>query len=260
MDRILGEELSHSLREAIDTNAYSMFLQNISYASAIIAALFVPRVGSWVTEIAKAQAEPNHSHSEQNLRQATQILIVSGNDDDRRFLEFIAQQRLDHGLSVPFARVWLPVLLRLNLAAGGAAIERGLKDAAISKTGTGVQLFAQLFQRDRGGVAVDLGAAGFTPSLLLRLVREAYRHVQINEDAQHEGSYSPDTRDEAERGRSAVLSALLATTGADGWAAKLEMANDPLFAHFKDRAIALAQKKQPKKRTGSRLRTRISCC
>jgi hypothetical protein len=242
VDRILGEELSHSLREAIDTDAYSMFLQNISHASAIIAALFIPRVRSWVTEIAKAQTEPNHSHSGQNLRQATRILLESGNDEDRRFLESIAKQRLESGLSVPFARVWLPVLLHLNPTAGVEAIERGLKDTAISKTGAGVQLFAQAFHRDRGN-AVDLGATGFTPSLLLRLVRQAYRHVQIEDDAQHEGSYSPDTRDDAERGRSAVLSALLSTTGVEGWTAKLEMANDPLFAHFRDRAIALAQEK-----------------
>jgi hypothetical protein len=50
-------------------------------------------------------------------------------------------------------------------------------------------------------------------------------------------------RDNAERGRNAVLNALLATTGTEGWAAKLEMANDPLFAQFKDRALALAQEK-----------------
>ena len=43
--------------------------------------------------------------------------------------------------------------------------------------------------------------------------------------------------------RNSVLSALLATTGPEGWAVKLEMANDPLFSHFKDRAIALAQEK-----------------
>jgi hypothetical protein len=189
------------------------------------------------------ETEPNRSESEQNLRQGTQILLRSGNDDDRRFLEAIAKQRLKGGLSVPFARVWLSVLLHLNPTAGVEAIERGLKDAAVSKTGLGVQLFAQIFHRDRGGAGVDLNAAGFTPSLLLRLVRQAYRHVQIDDDAQHEGSYSPDTRDEAERGRSVVLSALLSTTGAEGWAAKLEMANDPLFAHFRDRAITLAREK-----------------
>jgi hypothetical protein len=243
VDRVLGDELSRSLRETLDTNAYSMFLQNISHASAIVAALFVPRVRAWLTEIAQVETEPSRSESEQNLRQGTQILLRSGNDDDRRFLEAIAKQRLKGGLSVPFARVWLSVLLHLNPAAGVEAIERGLKDAAVSKTGLGVQLFAQVFHRDRGGAGVDLSAAGFTPSLLLRLMRQAYRHVQIADDAQHEGSYSPDTRDEAERGRSVVLSALLSTTGAEGWAAKLEMANDPLFAHFRDRAIALAQEK-----------------
>jgi hypothetical protein len=40
-----------------------------------------------------------------------------------------------------------------------------------------------------------------------------------------------------------VLSALLATSGPEGWAVKLEIANDPLFAHFKDRAITLAEEK-----------------
>ena len=59
----------------------------------------------------------------------------------------------------------------------------------------------------------------------------------------HEGSYSPDTRDDAEKGRNAVLSALLSTTGAEGWKAKLEMAADPLFDHIKDRVIALAEEK-----------------
>ena len=42
VDRVLGEELSLSLREVTDSNTHSMFLQNISYASAIIAVLFVP--------------------------------------------------------------------------------------------------------------------------------------------------------------------------------------------------------------------------
>jgi hypothetical protein len=71
----------------------------------------------------------------------------------------------------------------------------------------------------------------------------AYRHVRIGDDAHHESAYSPDARDDAETARNAILRALLGTTGARGWAAKLAMANDPLFAHFKDRAIALAQEK-----------------
>jgi len=48
-------------------------------------------------------------------------------------------------------------------------------------------------------------------------------------------------RDNAERSRNAVLSALLSTSGPEGWVIKLEMAADPLFEHIKDRAIALAE-------------------
>ncbi len=73
----------------------------------------------------------------------------------------------------------------------------------------------------------------FSPPLLLRLLRLAYQHVRREDDAHHEGSYSPDTRDHAEKSRNAVLSALLSTTGPEGWAVKLEMAADPLFAHMK---------------------------
>lgn len=243
VDRVLGEELSHSLREVTDANAYSMFLQNIRHASAIIAALFVPRIRAWLSEIAQVDANPNSPQSGQNLRQAIEILIKSGNDDDRRFIKLIARQRLADGLAVPFANVWLPALLHLDAAAGVEAFEKGLRDSVASKTGVGVQLFAEIFDRDYGGIGVDLGAPGFTPPLLLRLLRLAYQHVRIGDDMHHESSYSRDTRDNAENSRNAVLSALLSATGPEGWVVKLEMADDPLFAHFKDRAIALAQER-----------------
>ena len=94
-------------------------------------------------------------------------------------------------------------------------------------------------------------AANFLPALLLRLVRLAYRHIRLADDAEHEGSYSPDTRDNAERGRGAILNALLATTGSEGWSAKLEMAADPLFAHFRDRAFAIALERAAEEADGA---------
>jgi hypothetical protein len=59
----------------------------------------------------------------------------------------------------------------------------------------------------------------------------------------HEGAYSPGPRDHAEQGRGAILSALLDAKGQEGWKAKLEMANDPLFKHFRDRALLIAREK-----------------
>jgi len=243
VDRVLGEELSLSLLEITDAPAYSMFLQNISYASAIIAALFVPQIRAWLSDVAQLEASPNNPQFGQNLRQAIEILVKSGNDDDRRSLEKTARQRLVHGLVLPFAKVWLPALIHLNAEAGVEALEEGLKESAASKNDAGVQLFAELFDRDYGGIGVDLRAPGFTPPLLLRVLRLAYEHVRIVDDAVHEGAYSPDARDNAEKSRNAVLSALLSTTGPEGWAAKLEMAADPLFAHIKDRVIALAEER-----------------
>lgn len=243
VDRVLGGELNHSLREIMDTNEYSASLQNISHASAIVVALFVPSIRLWLTEITKAASKPNTPLFELNLRQAVEILLRNGNDGDRRFLEDTAKEWLSNGLAEPFAGVWLPVLLHLNPKEGIEAIENGLDGVAVSKCGSGVQLFAQLFGHGIGGVGFDLSTAAFTPQLLLRFLRIAYEHVRVADDAHHEGPYSADPRDNAEQGRNTILSALLARSGTDGWAAKIELANDPLFAHFKDRAIALAQEK-----------------
>lgn len=242
VDRVLGEELSLSLREVTDANGYSMSLQNISHASAIVATLFVPRIRAWLAEAAQVDAKPN-LQSGQNLLQAIEILLKSGNDDDRHFIELTAKERMAKDLAAPFVSMWLSTLLHLNTSAGIDALEKSLEGSVASKTGTGVQLFGELFNRDYGRTNVDLSASGFTPSLLLRLLRLAYQHVRIEDDAHHEGSYSPDTRDHAERGRNAILSALFAASGQEGWAAKLEMADDPLFTHIKDRAVAVAEEK-----------------
>jgi hypothetical protein len=220
-----------------------MFLQNITYASAIIAVLFVPRIRAWLSEVGQLHAKPSNPQTGQNICHAIEILIKSGSDDDRRSLEITARQRLAGGLVQPFSNFWLRALLHLDAVAGVEALERALEESTASKTGAGVRLFAELFHRDYSGVGVDLGASGFTPPILLRLLRLAYQHVRIGDDVVHEGSYSPDMRDNAEAGRNAVLRALLSTTGPEGWAAKLEMASDPLFDHIKDRTIAVAEER-----------------
>lgn len=67
--------------------------------------------------------------------------------------------------------------------------------------------------------------------------------MRPEKDAQHEGVYSPDSRDNAEDGRRYVFDALIQATGTDAFKAKLELASDPMFAHAKDRIAALAQER-----------------
>jgi hypothetical protein len=218
-DRTLGAELSLSLKELADPNSPSIFLQNVYYAQPAVAAVFTPRIRAWLEESTAAEPKSNHAASKTRVGQAVQALMKHGSDGDRRWLQSHSQPTLAAGLDAPFAEIWLPVLLQLDPAAGVDALENGLKDAPVSKESDGVRWFARLFGRDHVGVAV-------TPGLLLRLVRLSYRHVRDEDDARHEGVHSLDTRDHAEHARNAVLNVLLGTTGTEGWAAKLEMAND----------------------------------
>ena len=89
--------------------------------------------------------------------------------------------------------------------------------------------------------AINLKNPAFTPQLLLRLLRLALKHVRVADDVEHEGAYTPDTRDSAQDARYAIVDALLEAKGEEGWAAKLEIAGDPLCAHFKDRILAVAE-------------------
>jgi hypothetical protein len=69
----------------------------------------------------------------------------------------------------------------------------------------------------------------------------AYRYVRPEDDEEHEGPYSPNTRDHAETARNFLLSALLDTSGREAHRLILALADDPMFAHFPDRLRLLAR-------------------
>jgi hypothetical protein len=148
--------------------------------------------------------------------------------------------------------IWLPILLELDAKRGLAAFERILAPLPKEANGEAVSWFSGLFGR-HGNSAVNLRAEAYTPDLLLQLVRLAYTHVRIADDAHHEGMFSPDTRDDAETGRNNILSALLSLKGESGWEAKIALANDPLAAHFRDRLVALAEESSAEEADGTAL-------
>jgi hypothetical protein len=72
---------------------------------------------------------------------------------------------------------------------------------------------------------------------------KAYSHIRPEQDAVHEGSYSPDERDRAESARNTILAALLDRPGADAYRAMVRAANDPDFAIRSERFRELARGK-----------------
>lgn len=241
---VLSTEVSNELDEIAAANSYCMLLQNIRYAAPTLAELFLPLLWGWLNSNSLVIREGEDANrTVERLRRVVDIILQHGTDVMHDQIKLIAARELADGLNVPFASVWFPVLMRLDAESGTEKLELSLAEIDPGPDGHGVEWISMLFGNRHNESLVDLALPQFTPSLLLRLVRLAYRYVRICDDAVHIGAYSPDSRDRAEQGRSALLSALLDKKGPEAWLAKLEMANDPLFSHFRDRALSVAREK-----------------
>jgi len=247
VDRTIGRELTFRLEKpACSPHWFSSTLQNIAHATPAVAGLFLPRLRHWLDQHGnRLRKTENLDAARERLRRVLDILIQHGDATIPAHIRSLARQRLRR-IGGRFEGVWLPVLLQLDPAAGVDALERILSRIAVSKDSAALDWFGSLFCDGHGAPLVDLSHDGFTPDLLLRLARQAYIHVRPTDDVHHEGSFSPDRRDDAERARGAILSALLAAPGPAGWAAKLKLASDPTFEHFRDRALAIAVERAAK--------------
>jgi hypothetical protein len=240
VDVTLGNELSVELETSASANWHSMLLQSVGHSPPAVAKAFLPRLRTWLDANGDRAGHNEDSHGAANrLQRVVDILMKHGDDATRQHLRDTAEQRLKEDIPDSVAYVWLPVLMRLDASAGIDALERRLADVAPAARSEGVNLIAALFG-DRSD-AIYLGVPSFTPAALLRLLRLSYQHVRRADDVEHDGVYSPDARDNAERGRNEIVGALFKAPGDEGWAAKLAMAEDPLCAEFRDRIIAVAE-------------------
>ena len=241
VDRILGAELSWSLGSPATAQARSMTLQDIEHATTELAALFLPRLRAWLrANGGLAREEDDPAGAAERLDQVVDVVMKHGDTADRTLLRDLAIAGLAAGGGEPFVRVWLPLLFATDPDAAVARLEGMLADIEVSRESRAVAWIAELFGGFRRGSGVGLRHPAMTPPLLLRLLRLAYRHVERDTDAVHDGSYQPDTRDDAETGRNMLLNAIMELPGSDGWAAKIEIANDPEFKHLRDRLRLLA--------------------
>lgn len=238
VDKILGEELSWELAQG--DQVYSTLLQNIGHSSEAVAKVFLPRLRRWLdSQENTSDDETALKNIASRMRKVIDVLMKYGDEEMLAHVRTLAQQHLNDDLPRELVFVWLPILIKLSPDLGIATLEERLQSVEPAKRSEAVTWFSVLFG-DRHE-PISLSGAAFTPQLLLRLLRLAYFHVRYNDDTEHEGSYTPDTRDHAERAREYILNTLLGLKGEEGWAAKLEMAADSLFTHFKDRILAIAE-------------------
>lgn len=244
VDRLLGAELSWQLAGPASADGYSMMLQNISHAAPPLAALFLPRLRAWLENNGGLPADDDHMEAAaRRLQQVLDVLLKFGDETDREGLGDLAAAALTRGANDPFAHVFLPVLFEVDPARAVTRFEAICDAIPVSRHSDAVNWFANLFGQHHRGRGINLKNARMTPDLLIQLLRLAYRHVELVEDAVHEGSYSPDPRDDAEKARNALLNAIMDLGGPEGWEAKHRIASEPEFGHLRDRLHSLAMEK-----------------
>lgn len=254
VDAVLGAELTAELHELAMPKWYPVLLQDLESASRPLVALFLPRLLAWLQGDGHRVRDGENEHTAADrLQRVSNLLLAHGTDSVREAVQDIAGRELQGAPAVGVAQVWLAIVMQLAPEAGVNQLEQILQPHAPAHLGPGVDWIGYLFAGRSRKAAVDLGATDFAPGALLRLVRLAYQHVRPQDDIQHDGAYSPGPRDHAEEARSALMNALLEARGQAGWEAKLEMAADPLFSHFRDRALALALEKAAMEADGAML-------
>lgn len=244
VDLLLGGELSWEMAQPATAQSYSITLQNISHAAPPLARLFLPRLRAWLeTSGGHSGKHDDLEVAARRLQQVADVLLKFGDDADRNWLGEAAAAALTRGTNEAFAHVFLPVLFEVDSERAVTHFEAICGAIPVSRHSAAVNWFANLFGRHHRGRGFNLKHARMTPNLLIRLLRLAYRHVELAEDEVHEGSYSPETRDDAETARNALLNAIIDLGGPEGWQTKHRIAREPEFSHLRDRLHSLAMEK-----------------
>lgn len=243
VDATLGEELTWELNCPADAQWHSMLLQTIGYASDSLIQTFTPRLRAWFEANHNVICKDENNGGEiRRLDMVVEILVKHGDKETLTQIRAIAQNNLCKQQPFSLSVVWLPALMRLDPCRGVNALEKRIEHITPAQYSEAVNWFSKLFFESRNGLNLN-DTEQFTPDLLLRLLRLSYRHVRPGDDVQHDGVFSPDSRDNAERIRDAILMALLNAKGEQAWWAKLEVAADPLFEKLKDRIQAIAEER-----------------
>ncbi|NTV21143.1 MAG: ATP-binding protein [Chlorobium limicola] len=243
VDATLGEELTWELNCLADAQWHSMLLQSIGYASDIVIQAFMPRLWTWFQVNHKVTCKDENNGGEiRRFEMVVEILVKHGDKETLNQIRAIAQNNLRKQTPFLLAAIWLPALMRLDPSRGVNALEKKIEHITPAQYSEAVKWFSKLFFESRNGLNLN-DTEQFTPDLLLRLLRLSYRHVRPSDDVQHDEAYSPDSRDNAERIRNAILTALLNAKGEQAWWAKLEVVVDPLFENLKDRILTIAEER-----------------
>lgn len=167
--------------------------------------------------------------------------------DDTQRAQLFATARARYAVHVKakkddFALSYLALLFMLRPDATLPILRQWLNASPkLTRQARAVMTLSFLF--DRHDPLVSNALVTTSTKGLEALLHLAFSHIRPEDDSVHEGSYSPNARDNAQEARNAILSVLLDRPGADAYHAVQRLADDPVFALRSHRFHELARGK-----------------
>ena len=234
---LVGGEINAELKIG-DEHDHLPTLHNLTYSDRYIASSFkqllIPRLlaelKSWPSVFTDVTGARWANHLDKVLR----ILDDASSKADRESIASECATRYEADPVGALALSWLTGLFRFDAARGMHTLITGLSGSCDPDTRErAIETFATLF----GGpdsVGFEVPNPVQFACLLGQLVRCAYTFIRPEDDQVHEGVFSPDTRDNAQRARSFLLSRLLDTPGPEARRVVLALADGQDFADLQD--------------------------
>lgn len=238
----LGDELDRQIA-LIGTVPHLPLLQDVSHAEPAVQRLLAPRLLSALIALpTKRSREVTGSAYGLHLAQILRVLSATCTGDEARRAYRTCATRYTRSPRGELAIVWLKGMFLLDASQATKAFVSTLATITNTKDASqAIKAFADLFGDRSESVMPKASDPAIQAKMLGDLVRGAYQVVRRQDDLEHEGVFSPGTRDHAQHARNALLTALLETPGSEAQRVILELATEADFAHFPDRLRHMAR-------------------
>ncbi len=244
VEQELGDALEAELLRGGE-NSHLSALQNLTHADLVLKKLLSPRLEEFLVRQKAFAVKNDQNHWQHNLSQLLGILSeVCSTASARKVGRFCLKQLMAGGAN-PMPILWLRGVFQFTPEEAPEILVEWCKKKASKSDSLRLQAIASLFG-DHDGVGLPIKDPDLRARALGKLVRFAYRIVRPRDDVEHEGVFTPGTRDDAERGRGFLLSALLETPGATARQIITKLSGERAFSHFADRLRHLARERAAK--------------
>lgn len=234
---VVSLEALAQLQQLADIGQAEIFHDVLYHGTANMKAAVATRIAPQIADFLSAE----QAGARNVLEYAIRIIEEEGGAEHRQQVKDRLEESLrDESLSTGFA---LSLLARIDAEAGCRQLLLKTEDLGSAQSRqVAIDVFASVFGDRHSGRMPDLNEIpdDRRVPLVKDLVLRAYQAVRRDEDIEHEGTYSPDLRDNAQDARSFLLETLLNLRLPETLAAIHELAEQRELSHMSDRLRQMA--------------------